>query len=189
MNKVWIVTTGCYSDYRIVGVFTSKENADLFVSAAPDDGDVEEWNTDTFEPVIDQLRQGRKPWTICMDRDGNVPHSYNHLPVLFRQGDYEYEEGMSNLGLPRDRLRNAHNGSGGELRAVRWATTVEGAIKSVNETRAQLIATEQWPRQYLNDVELSMRPYTGGVISDTLSEAFKTFDLDWQDIKDKLGAQ
>ncbi len=33
MDKVYIVTQGSYSDYRIVGVFDTKERAELFIES------------------------------------------------------------------------------------------------------------------------------------------------------------
>ena len=190
MNKVWIVTTGCYSDYQIVGVFTSKESAELFVSADPDDGDIEEWSTDTFEPALDQLRQGRKPWTIHMNRDGSVSNQYTFLPAHYDEDDGEYDEDMSKLCIPGDYLVPRSSAPDSRIVATRWAATVEGAIKAVNETRAQLIATDQWPATFLSAEEQVMRPYQGGPSrSGTATEVHAAFDASWREMQEKYKDQ
>ena len=47
-SKVYIVTTGSYSDYRIEGVFSSKRRANAFIRRRHNNGDVEEYEVDAF---------------------------------------------------------------------------------------------------------------------------------------------
>lgn len=41
--KVYIVTSGVYSDYQIEGVFSNREAAEKYASIVPDANEVEEW--------------------------------------------------------------------------------------------------------------------------------------------------
>lgn len=48
MNKVFIVTAGCYSDYHIEAVFSTREKAESYINAngTDDDWEVNEWDVD-----------------------------------------------------------------------------------------------------------------------------------------------
>ena len=48
-NKVYVVTAGCYSDYRIVRIFFDKNKAEKYAEGLYDINEVEEWNVDDFE--------------------------------------------------------------------------------------------------------------------------------------------
>ena len=65
--KVWVITTGSYSDYEIVTVFTDKVQADLFCAAYNDHSPydkyyAEEYDTDTANV---QVAEGVKPHYIA----------------------------------------------------------------------------------------------------------------------------
>jgi len=48
MDKVFIVTSGCYSDYQIEAIFSTREKADAYINAkgTDDDWEVNEWDVD-----------------------------------------------------------------------------------------------------------------------------------------------
>jgi hypothetical protein len=47
MSTVYVVTAGCYSDYRIEGVFSTREGADRFAAEFGDDANpIEEFEVD-----------------------------------------------------------------------------------------------------------------------------------------------
>jgi hypothetical protein len=51
MAKVFVVTSGQYEDYRIVGVFSTEEKAEEFIQTQDDnDYDIEEYGIDELEP-------------------------------------------------------------------------------------------------------------------------------------------
>jgi len=57
MAKIYIVTEGDYSDYRIVGVFSSKERADaVLASYSNNSGVVEEYDLDSIK-VCDKVNK------------------------------------------------------------------------------------------------------------------------------------
>lgn len=45
MSTVYLVSEGCYSDYRIIGVFSDPKKAEIY-AAMHDDGEVTEWEVD-----------------------------------------------------------------------------------------------------------------------------------------------
>ena len=48
MNTVYIVTSGCYSDYSIDAVFSTREAAEAYIGTKTN-RDIEEWQVDTEE--------------------------------------------------------------------------------------------------------------------------------------------
>jgi hypothetical protein len=65
---VYVVTAGCYSDYRIEGIFSTSEKAERFKAELDNDAnDVEEWELDEL-----QEHAQRTVWTVDLDSDGNV---------------------------------------------------------------------------------------------------------------------
>ena len=68
MAKVWIVTSGEYSDYSIDGVFSTNELAAKYCEKWG--GEIETWNLD--EPIPDVL------WAIRMGIGGEVISSWKN---------------------------------------------------------------------------------------------------------------
>ncbi len=67
--KVYVITKGAYSDYSIYGVALDKKRAETlrkFISDKYDEGMIEEYDTDTFEP----LHAGKKPYEIYYRNNG-----------------------------------------------------------------------------------------------------------------------
>ena len=59
-GKVFVVTSGCYSDYHISRIFATREAAELFcaVTKWDDDPNIEEWDLeDTVETVIETVHK------------------------------------------------------------------------------------------------------------------------------------
>lgn len=131
-HSVWLVEDGAYSDYHIVGVFSTRENAELMrVTLDLNEDSIVEWPVD---PSIDKLRQGLCCYYIFMLRDGTVQYCCVSMPA--------------NEPLPGPQIRIS------ELRSDElamwiyvWAKDKEGAIKAANEIRIQLIATDQFTQE------------------------------------------
>ena len=138
MNTVWVVEQGDYSDYRVVGIYSSRENAqriaDLINSAEDycfDDATVSERNLD---PCIEDLNAGRKPFNIVMDYSGNTESvgeceffeydTYRKLHVWKRTEASAYKD------------RNINDAISG----IVWAADEKHAVKIANEFRARMIA-------------------------------------------------
>lgn len=71
--KVYIVTSGIYSDYHICAVFDNKESAELYCAVHERDLDepsVEEY--DTEEVKLEANSPVYETWEIEVDRNGNI---------------------------------------------------------------------------------------------------------------------
>lgn len=72
MATIFAIEQGCYSDYRVVGVFSSREKAEQILSIVNRGQDSEaatiaEWELD---PGVKEINAGLKPHYITMDIDG-----------------------------------------------------------------------------------------------------------------------
>ena len=67
IKTIWVVEEGDYSDYRVVGVFSSEANAKQIAELVG--GDVAEWPID---PNIAELNQGLHVYLVQMRKDGTV---------------------------------------------------------------------------------------------------------------------
>lgn len=137
MKSVWCLETGAYSDYHIVGIFTSKENA-LIVAEAMQLGetDVHEW---VLNPAVKELNRGMWQWVVLMLRDGTVER-ITRVPELF--SDFE------NKAFVWDRPNvpmYKNKGISSALQATVWARNPKHATKIVGEIRTQKIANNEWP--------------------------------------------
>jgi hypothetical protein len=134
MNTVWVVEDGVYSDYRVVGVFSTKQHAELIQEKVG--GSIAEWPLD---PKVSELSQGYTVWRVEMLRDGTVERVeqsemtqyavFSSEPEIWRRSTAPFYRGKG----VQDCL------SGSVL-----ARDAEHAIKIFNERRAQLIATNRW---------------------------------------------
>lgn len=61
--KVWVITTGSYSDYEIVTVFTDKVKADLFCAAHNDHNKCDHYYAEEYDADTEdiQVAEGVKP--------------------------------------------------------------------------------------------------------------------------------
>lgn len=133
MEKVWLVEQGYYSDYRVVGVFSSKENAQRICSILGD-ASIDEREVD---PVISDLDKGYVLFHVSMLRDGTV-ESIEMCPRL-------YATDLSGGHTIWRRSKNKYCGYKPDvLNSYVMAKDSIHAIKIVNEHRTQLIATNQW---------------------------------------------
>lgn len=67
-KKIYIVTSGCYSDYQIEAVFTTEEKANEYVQQHGTDYNIEEYDVD--EEVV----KSEKSWSVefYLDKDFNL---------------------------------------------------------------------------------------------------------------------
>lgn len=124
MKTVWLVTRGEYSDYSVVGIFSSKENALKYSKHIPDVHGPVEVEVDGLLPELNTTRY----WIIDMERDGTVIEAYSR-PV-----DYKYITCDFDVYLG--------SGSRPKYNWIGKADSREHAIKICNEKRIQHIAME-----------------------------------------------
>jgi hypothetical protein len=118
--KVYIITTGCYSDYSIRAVFTTKEKAEEVFDLYSDTGKyIEEWDAD-----LEQIEHpvGCKLYYVCIEGGGEA-RAYQ-------------SESFNSAGS------NRYNGAKYNSRTLYlWAESEEHAIKIANEDRLMRIAS------------------------------------------------
>lgn len=75
MTTVYVVTRGCYSDYGIERIFSTRELAEQYVAAfatatrSADGYRIEEWTLDDM-PV--EIREGMSPFSVGIMPNGDV---------------------------------------------------------------------------------------------------------------------
>jgi hypothetical protein len=132
MGKVYIVTTGTYSDYQIRAVFTKLDLANIYFQKFQaehydDNRQIEVYETD---PMKDNLRNGLFLYRVTMDPNGNTEDC-----TLIDFDDSISKEGhrlYARTGIRSDRVL---------LRNFCYARSEEHAVKITNELRIMLIAS------------------------------------------------
>jgi hypothetical protein len=141
MRTIFVVEQGSYSDYGVVGVYTTKENADAIAakineSDPYDEATVAEWPLD---PGIDALRSGLDKFSVLMLRDGAV----EEVRKLDDGWTFDISGGAH---IWRRTQARAYKGRGIPdcLSATVWAKDEKHAVKIANERRAEMIASGEW---------------------------------------------
>lgn len=139
MKKIYAVNSGCYSDYRIVALFSTPELAQEFMDAVPDSdyNRVEEF--DLNPDTADLIKRGYSLWTVHMLRGGDTERVERKYLSLYGIGDVGHR-------IWRRTQAPAYAGKGipDILTSTVWAKSETQAVKIVNEHRAQMIASGEW---------------------------------------------
>lgn len=121
-KKIFVITSGCYSDYGISGIYSTRELAEEALGGEKDeDGYGSRIEEFTLDPGVAELREGLIAWQIWMSREGNTERAE-------KCGYRGVERSVEVYGLPRT------------LRVTCWATDKKHAIKITNEHRLQQLA-------------------------------------------------
>ena len=131
-KSVWVVEQGCYSDYRVVGVFTSKANAEIMADKIKtvetyDKVDVSEW---PFDPCIDEINKGLSVYRISMEPNGKTISCEEECARLI--------EAEGSLRVAGERSNIPHYVYG-----LVWAKNRQHAVKTANEFRIRAIANNE----------------------------------------------
>jgi hypothetical protein len=122
-KKIYIITTGDYSDYSIEGVFDSEEKADRYLEAFPtSDATIE---AHEVNPYDEDIQAGYRTYEVVMDRQGGV--------ISARQSNEPSYYAETLMSLDEKRLSS---------RA--FTKSKERAIEIANERRIQMIADGKW---------------------------------------------
>lgn len=134
----WVIEQGEYSDYRVVGVFTSKANAERVAATLAGEFDkptVSEWPLD---PMVDELNAGLSRYFVLMLRDGTVERCEKRELSWYEPADSHHI--WERTKVP------AYKGKGVPdcLFAYLWAADEAHAIKIANEIRTRMVACGEW---------------------------------------------
>jgi len=137
MTIIYLVTTGEYSDYHIIGAYSNNIMAQL--CSAFFNADIEEYELDAN---IDKVLEKSKPWKVTMERNGNTSDCECLDGWIQEHHDFDNHARFSN--------DNKINGSYQEVDIYLYAKNEKQAIKSANEKRVQLIANGEWDKYRLD---------------------------------------
>jgi len=131
-QKVYLLTDGCYSDYHVVGVYSTKQAAEeVRVLIDSEDASVAECPLDELKPIPD----GFSLWRVEMGRDGTV---------LAAEQLAERVAERPSFGVWERYERGVPVQDSAYLQGWVLARDQEHAIKITNEKRAQIIAENNW---------------------------------------------
>ena len=126
MNTTYVVTMGCYSDYQIMGVFSTREKGEEYIQR----NCLVKYQASVEEFTLDEAEEYGNIITVWMAKNGEVLKiSGEHSP-------------MSMILSPMMTMHYAKNQKCVVQRVL--ADTEEQAIKIVNESRTRMIALEEW---------------------------------------------
>ena len=121
---IWLVTDGCYSDYRVLGAFSTKEFATEAAKRMGASNDPEECSLD----AMPDLSESGYRWRIQFDGDGNVVY-HTHISC--------------ETACPREAYYDSDVDRG--LHVMAFGKTIEDAIKSAADTRRMVLAMNPPP--------------------------------------------
>jgi hypothetical protein len=145
--KVWILGRGQYSDYGIIGMFSSKEKAYAVYETGKDENNYDHF-IEPFSMELDALPippQGTKWFEVCMWKDGTSfiePAAPSDMqPSTWFDESYERNPNpASYFRIYHDKIREGER----ELQVTLLAKDEQHAVKIVNERRVQFIAANKW---------------------------------------------
>ena len=129
MATAYMVTQGRYSDYGVVGVFTTREKAEAFMALFPPQRDelrIEEVELD----ALDGVPVGRRPFHVKFDFAGNSTAAPCE-PTDMKQYCRPYGDSV-------------------HMTTDCWATDKQHAIKIANERRVMALASGDWQTDFLS---------------------------------------
>ncbi len=116
-----MITQGSYSDYSVVGIFSTKEKAQRALDSLPIYGknnDVDEYELDELDTLVNKFARGYKIYWVVMKSDGTLT-SCRVDDEIYTFINHNKEEIWGQVLAKNDKQ----------------------AIKIVNDKRAQLIAS------------------------------------------------
>lgn len=131
MTLVWTVEQGEYSDYSVLGVFSTKENAERVATIVGGGAEVVERRLD---PIIEDLNEGRNFYYVSMLKDGTVTRVERDTPSSYNIDGFD--------SFPW--IDHRQHELGTYYSTFAWAKDDVHAVKIVNERRVQKIANNEW---------------------------------------------
>ncbi len=129
--KVYALTNGCYSDYRVLALFSTRERAEeaMALIARPESEGIEEYDID--DPAWLSLPKGHKAWMLFMRENGDLC-------------DQPSQVDPDDVGDPFWCVSRWL--STGAMRLYVIARDEDHAVKVAGEKWSQMIASGEWER-------------------------------------------
>ena len=131
MAKVYLVSSGSYSDYSVLGIYSTKELAERAAEVMAADNDIEEMELD----VILETPPGLLAWWLDMTEDGEIkqgPHRQG--PIQGYDTHWRMQFGYADI--PPRAFFDV------------WARDADHAIKIACDKRKELMVTGQWQASF-----------------------------------------
>ena len=125
MTKVYMVTDGSYSDYRVLGIYSTKAKAEKAKVLFNADNEIDPIDLD----VVPKTPRGMLKWVVTMGRNGDTGGARR------KACDCDYV--LASLYVP-------WGGADVTMLAYMWAKDEEHAVKVVNEWRTRIVANNLW---------------------------------------------
>lgn len=145
MAKIYLASSGEYSDYRVHAAFSIRPLADAYIAANLFHGVQMEIEERELDPVTPAHETADKYWCLWMYKDGDV-HEVREV------AKYDIDDQGVPSTIPMARHSRVGFTTGyrqGDSEGVLWmeviAPTKEHAIKIANDKRVRLIAANLWP--------------------------------------------
>lgn len=131
-KEIYLVSSGCYSDYGVIAVFEKKDDAQLFIDKfqTKDSYDDMEIETRDLNPFIPELKKGLKSYRVRIKKDGGI-------------AECDLNSGMPSCGIRCEFFFDIKS----NLVVDCMAADNEHAIKIANERRSAAIAVNRWGRK------------------------------------------
>lgn len=132
MIKVFVVTSGEYSDYGIDAIFTTRELAQLFIDAF-NKNEWREFNIEDWElnPNETHLKQNRKAYFLRINKKGDI------VDLEVADTAYGFKQNISDAEISYTKNNEWMN-----IRC--FANDDAHAVKIAGEKRAQILASNLW---------------------------------------------
>jgi hypothetical protein len=137
MMKIWIIERGEYSDYRVMGIFSTREKAEQMLAVVNGSEDDDSYYKATIaerelDPCVDKINAGLKAYEITMNYNGDTERI---TPILL----YDLSDGLQ---VWKRTQAMAWNGKpiADAICGTVWATDEKHAVKIANEFRSRMIA-------------------------------------------------
>jgi hypothetical protein len=168
-KKVYIVTSGDYSDYHIEGVFSSKELADEYINMVGDDCKYGEWE-------LDSLHANREDhvWCVRMNYSdkGKARAWIKDIYAYYRRllGTFQYIDGELYFNVLADSKEKAI-----KIASERWGFIKANELTMFPYMRKKIISGGQYPNYDFSD---------GRIVVETVDEFdddFLSYDIETYD--------
>jgi hypothetical protein len=128
MSKVYVLTDGCYSDYRVRGIYDNMEDFNKANRLLKGN---EVLTLELNEMPVKNSPEGFLPFEVILQKGGDVEevNEVCYAYVEDREGNYGWE---------------AFNSASDCLSFFMWARDKDHAIKIAGERRSILLAHNQW---------------------------------------------